>query len=131
MVLPRSAAVSQRSSVAPRRLVAVVVTYNRLDKLKPTLARFLDSPPDHLERVVVIDNASTDGTADWLAMQDDPRLAVERLPENRGGAGGFEAGMRFATERFDPDWLVLSDDDGRPAPGALAAFHALDPEAQR
>lgn len=125
MVLPRSA-VSERPPAASRRLVAVVVTYNRLDKLKTTLARFLDSPPDHLERIVVIDNASTDGTADWLTTQGDARLVVERLPENRGGAGGFEAGMRFAVKRFDPDWLVLSDDDGRPAPGALAAFQAAD-----
>ncbi len=118
--------VSAQTSVALRKLVAVVVTYNRLDKLQVTLARFLESPPAHLDRLVVVDNASSDGTGEWLAAQDDPRLVVERLAENRGGAGGFEAGMRLAVDRFDPDWLVVSDDDARPAPGALAAFHAAD-----
>lgn len=108
------------------RLVAVVVTFNRLDKLKATLARLLASPAEELAALVVIDNASTDGTADWLAAQDDARLLVRRNGENLGGAGGFEAGMRLAVDRFDPDWIVVMDDDARPLPGALAAFHALD-----
>jgi len=108
------------------RLVAVVVTYDRLAQLKTTLARLLQSPGDRLHGVVVVDNRSQDGTADWLAAQDDPRLLTHRSETNRGGAGGFEAGMRLAVERFDPDWLVVMDDDARPLPGALAAFHAQD-----
>ena len=101
------------------RLAAVVVTYNRLEQLRTTLARLLAEAVDH---VVVVDNASTRDTADWLAAQDDPRLLVLRLPENRGGAGGFEAGLAAARDAFDPDWYVLMDDDARPAPGALARF---------
>ena len=108
------------------RLVAVVVTFNRLEKLKPTLARLLETPDRQLDAVVVVDNASTDGTADWLAAQDAPRLVVHRCDTNGGGAGGFETGMRLARARFDPDWMVVMDDDARPAPGALAAFHAED-----
>jgi len=57
-----------------RSLVAVVVTYNRLDKLQATLARLLEAAPEHLSAVVVVDNASSDGTGDWLAAQMDPRL---------------------------------------------------------
>ncbi len=107
------------------RLVAVVVTHNRLAKLQVTLARLLAAPAADLDAVVVVDNASTDGTGLWLAEQEDPRLAVLAPPGNLGGAGGFETGMRWATARFDPDWMVLMDDDARPAPSALAAFHAL------
>ncbi|NRB19381.1 MAG: glycosyltransferase [Rhodobacteraceae bacterium] len=106
-------------------LVAVVVTHNRLDKLQVTLARLLDSPVAHLAAVVVVDNASTDGTGTWLAAQTDPRLLVLRNDVNIGGAGGFERGMRHAMQAYDPDWLVVMDDDGRPAPDGLAAFHAL------
>ena len=40
--------------------------------------------------------------------------------------GGFEMGMRRAMEQHQPDWLVLMDDDGRPAPDGLASFHRLD-----
>ena len=108
-----------------RKLVAVVVTYNRLDKLQVTLARLLASSATELAQVVVVDNASTDGTGDWLATQQDPRMTVLSSKVNSGGAGGFAWGMRHAMERFAPDWLVVMDDDGRPEPGALAAFHAL------
>ncbi|WP_255356595.1 glycosyltransferase [Thioclava sp. SK-1] len=107
-------------------LVAVVVTCNRLNKLQVTLARLLDCPDAQLAQVVVVDNASDDGTSEWLAGQVDPRLVVLRETVNSGGAGGFARGMRVAVERFAPDWLVVMDDDGRPEPGALAAFHALD-----
>jgi len=107
-------------------LVAVVVTHNRLDKLRVTIARLLDSPPALLDMVVVVDNACTDGTADWLSRQSDARLSVLCCDTNLGGAGGFEAGLRAAISRYDPDWVLLMDDDGRPEPDALADFHQLD-----
>jgi len=106
-----------------RSLVAVVVTYNRLDKLQATLARLLEAAPEHLSAVVVVDNASSDGTGDWLAAQMDPRLHVLTNAANVGGAGGFEAGMKHAVGALDPDWIVVMDDDAHPSPGALAAFH--------
>ncbi|WP_374290863.1 glycosyltransferase [Paenirhodobacter enshiensis] len=106
------------------RLNALVVTFNRLDQLQVTVARLLDSPAAELERVLVFDNASTDGTREWLDAQSDPRLEVVHNPVNLGGAGGFEAGMRLVHDRHDPDWLLIMDDDARPEPGALAAFHA-------
>lgn len=119
-----------RSGGAPARaapgLVAVVVTHNRLAQLRVTLGRLLDSPAGVLAGVVVVDNLSGDGTGDWLAGQGDPRLVVLRPDRNLGGAGGFEAGMRLAVDRFDPDWLVVMDDDARPHPGTLAAFAAMD-----
>ncbi|CUH51502.1 glycosyltransferase [Shimia marina] len=108
------------------RLVAVVVTYNRLEQLKITIARLLESPAEHLSAIVVADNASNDGTQEWLETVSDPRVYIERLNKNGGGAGGFEAGMRRAMQDCDPDWLVVMDDDGRPRPGAFAAFHRLD-----
>jgi GT2 family glycosyltransferase len=110
-------------------LVAVVVTFNRLDQLKITLKRLMAERVDH---IVVADNASSDGTASWLAEQTDPRLRVITLADNLGGAGGFEAGMAAARELFDPDWIVLMDDDARPYPGALSVFRdkpvTLEPE---
>ena len=76
-----------------------------------------------MDRVIVVDNASTDDTAAWLAGQGDPRLQVLRLAQNSGGAGGFAAGMAAATELSPaPDWILLLDDDAHPRPGALAQF---------
>ncbi|PJF11314.1 glycosyltransferase [Pseudorhodobacter sp. MZDSW-24AT] len=106
-------------------LVAVVVTFNRLPQLRQTLAALLAHPPEVLGAVMVVDNASTDGSADWLGSCLDARLRVERLARNVGGAGGFAHGLARAQAVYDPDWIVVMDDDARPAPGALAQFHAL------
>jgi GT2 family glycosyltransferase len=111
----------------PHRLVAIVVTHNRLDQLRVTLARLLEADAETLAGVVVVDNVSTDGTPEWLATQDDPRLAVLRSETNLGGAGGFERGIGHAMDHLSPDWVVVMDDDARPEPGALARFHALAP----
>lgn len=104
-------------------LAALVVTHSRLEKLRQTVQRLLAEPVDH---VLIFDNASTDGTAEWLASVKDPRLQVIHNPQNIGGAGGFSNGMAKAVQLFDPDWLVVMDDDGRPAPGALTAFRQAD-----
>jgi len=106
------------------KLVAIVVTHNRLGQLKKTLAALLATPQQHLDAVVVFNNASTDGTESWLQTLQDPRVLTETAAENIGGAGGFEAAMRLAVKLYSPDWVVLMDDDGRPEPGALCAFQA-------
>lgn len=110
---------------APARasIAALVVTHDRLAKLRVTVARLLAEDLDH---VVVFDNASGDGTAEWLAGLADPRLTVLRHPQNLGGAGGFARGLRHVAEVLDPDWTVVMDDDGRPVAGCIARFRALD-----
>lgn len=104
-------------------LCAVVVTYNRFAQITKTVERLLAEP---LDRLVVVDNGSTDGTREWLAAQQDARLDVLEMAQNLGGAGGFEAGLRHAVAQYDPDWIVVMDDDARPEPGALAAFRAAE-----
>jgi len=108
-------------------LVAIVVTFNRLHQLHISLPALREQEVDH---IIVVDNASTDATPDWLAGQADGRVQVVTLSENTGGAGGFEAGMAHAAATTDPDWVVLMDDDARPEPGTLARFrsktHALE-----
>jgi GT2 family glycosyltransferase len=105
------------------KLVAIVVTHDRIDKLKRTITRLLD---EDCAAIVVVDNASGDGTGAWLRGIDDARLDILSSDINLGGAGGFEAGMRRAVARHDPDWLVVMDDDARPEPGTFAAFRAGD-----
>ena len=91
-------------------VVAVVVTWNRRDLLVECLAalRAQTLPPTHL---VVVDNASTDGTAELLAAE--PGLEVVTLSANTGGAGGFAAGIELALT-FGPDLVWLLDDDTVP-----------------
>ncbi len=106
------------------RLVAVVVTYQRLEKLQATLARLLISSEYHLSHVVVVDNASHDGTAEWLESVSDPRVVVLRQSSNIGGAGGFSVGVRYAHTELDADWVLVMDDDARPNVGTIEKFHS-------
>lgn len=110
------------SGRAATRLAAVVVSHNRKHQLRRTVVRLLEEGVDHL---IVVDNASTDGTRDWLARQRDPRLHMILNTRNEGGAGGFERGLRAAVTLHDPDWVVVMDDDARPRPGTVARFRAL------
>lgn len=98
-----------------RRIAAVVVTFNRLPLLQRLVDRLREVPG--LAEVIVVDNASTDGTGDWLDDQHD--LVRRRLDRNRGGAGGFHEGLRLAMERgAELAWLM--DDDGLPDADCLA-----------
>lgn len=110
--------------MAERQTVAaLVVTHNRLDKLRVTVARLL---AEELDYILIFDNASADGTRAFLEGIDDPRLVAISHGQNLGGAGGFEQGLRFAARELRPDWIVVMDDDGRPYPGAIARFRAMD-----
>ena len=117
---------SGRNITKKGSLVAVVVTFNRLEKLKVTVERLLAAPLTQLSHVLVVDNGSSDGTAGWLDGIEDPRLVILHHQENLGGAGGFETGMRKAVADFDPDWMVLMDDDARPSIDALDRFQSID-----
>ncbi|WP_127480784.1 glycosyltransferase family 2 protein [Nocardioides pantholopis] len=102
----------------------VVVTYNRADLLERMLAGLsaLEHVPD---AVIVVDNATTDHTAQVLAEATTPNLQVIRTEENVGGAGGFHRGVRSAYDQgFDRIWLM--DDDVVPAPDCLSVLMAAD-----
>ncbi len=105
------------------KLVAIVVTYNRKVLLQRCLNALLaQSIP--LDRIFVVDNASTDGTAEMLASpsyRDDLCIQCERLDENIGGAGGFAEGMRRAHD-WGADWMWIMDDDAAPTSDALEAL---------
>lgn len=101
-------------------VVAVVVTYNRKELLAECLEAILAQTrvPDV---VVLVDNASTDGTHDYVAergLLDDPRMVYHAMKTNTGGSGGFHAGMGLAMG-YDPAWVWVMDDDTIPTPGAL------------
>lgn len=99
-------------------VAAIVVTYNRQAKVGNTLDHILAQTrsPDW---IIVVDNASTDGTEKVLARYcTDHRVIVHRLRRNMGGAGGFFAGMSRGYE-IGADFVWLMDDDCYPHPDAL------------
>jgi GT2 family glycosyltransferase len=102
--------------VSAATVCAVVVTRDRRALLRECLSALQGQtrPPDD---ILVVDNASSDGTSEMLAA-DFPEVRVRRLDTNEGGAGGFHEGMRDAYEG-EFEWLWVMDDDTIPTPTAL------------
>ncbi|MDI3330867.1 MAG: glycosyltransferase [Micrococcus sp.] len=90
------------------RTTVVIATRNRREELLATLHH-------HEAPVIVVDNASTDGTPDAVEAAF-PAVRVIRLRHNRG-AVARTMGARAATT----DYVAFADDDSWWAPGALAA----------
>ena len=102
-------------------IAAVVVTYNRLELLRQCVEA-LRTQTNSCD-ILIVDNASTDGTAQWLASQPD--LHYRNTGSNLGGAGGFNYGMRWAVEAgYDYVWVM--DDDTLPQPDALEKLLEAD-----
>jgi rhamnopyranosyl-N-acetylglucosaminyl-diphospho-decaprenol beta-1,3/1,4-galactofuranosyltransferase len=104
---------------ADRRIAAVVVTFNRLELLQRLIPRLAGTTG--LDEILVVDNASSDGTPEWLRAQVETSAVpvhLRRLSENTGGAGGFHDGLAWAVER-GADLVWLMDDDGLPEQSCL------------
>ena len=104
------------TSPAPdaEKVCAVVVTFNRLALLQRCIEGLSAQtrPPD---TILVVNNGSTDGTAEWLR---DRAGLLTITQENLGGAGGFFAGMRHAYDAGFT-WVWMMDDDLALPPEAL------------
>ena len=94
-------------------IIAVVVTYNRLELLKKGIQALRANTP--LTGIIVVDNGSSDGTHEWL----DKQIGLEVIhQDNVGGSGGFHTGIKAAYER-GADWVWCMDDDVFPHPNCL------------
>lgn len=100
---------------------AVVVTFNRIEKLKKSLEKFEEMPklPKYL---LVINNASSDGTKEyldqWQQIDSGLKKIVVHMDSNTGGSGGFYEGLKRSLD-LDADWVWVSDDDAYPAKDAF------------
>ena len=93
-----------------KSVIAVVVTYNRKELLKESLEALINQHYTNC-RVLIIDNASTDGTRDYINdLVDDEKVIYKNTGANLGGAGGFNYGMKEAA-KYEPDFIWLMDDD--------------------
>src|SRR4051795_3876844 len=95
------------------RVDVVIVTRNRRGSLLRTLDE-LAALPEH-PRIIVVDNASTDGTADAVGGAH-PDVDVVSLDFNAGAAGRTVGGQR----RGGP-YVAVADAHSWWAPGALSA----------
>jgi GT2 family glycosyltransferase len=94
----------------------IIPTWNMRERLERCL-QALQAQTHPADQVIVVDNHSTDDTAQTVAARY-PWVDLVRLPENRGTAGGVNAGVRAACG----DVLTTLDSDAYPQPGWLAAL---------
>src|SRR5699024_2786274 len=99
-------------------VVAVIVTYNRKELLA-TCLRAVANQTRKPDGILVVDNASSDGTREMLR-HEFPDVELLTLPTNTGGAGGFSAGINLLLEKKSADFAWLMDDDAEPKATALA-----------
>ena len=90
----------------------VITTYNRLEFLKRAIASALTQTLSC--EIIVVDNASTDGTQDYIKGLGD-RIIYHRNSTNAHHAGAVNEGVRLATG----DWIKFVDDDDYLAPNCL------------
>ncbi len=100
------------------RVLIIIVTFNKKDYVA-ALLRSLARLAYTNHELVVVDNASSDGTVELLAAEF-PGLKVIRNPENTGGSGGFNTGLAHAYGLAGYDYLWLLDNDVEVAPDALS-----------
>ena len=109
-----------------QNIAAVVVTYNRKALLKKCIDHILKQSagaPD----ILVIDNASTDGTEGFITEEykDVPEVKYYNTGANLGGAGGFSYGINKAV-CLDYEYLWIMDDDTIPEEDALSELIKAD-----
>jgi len=122
-------------------ICAVVITHNRKKLLLKCLKALLIQTHS-LDSILIIDNASNDGTENLLkdnkfiskmpksinkpfesqvtfkANNIMLKIIYVKMHQNKGGAGGFHEGIKRGYEK-GYDWLWVMDDDAEPAPNAL------------
>lgn len=109
------------------RTVAVIVTYNRKTLLIECLKHLAEQTVRDFD-IMVVDNASTDGTGQTLApLAQAGKILYLNTGANLGGAGGFSFGVKQAVEQ-GYEYLWLMDDDTLPHPDAFEKFLQADKE---
>ncbi len=96
------------STTTAAELTILIPAFNEEHGLPPTLQGLLDEPRLAGARVIVIDDGSTDKTAE-VAARFAPRVQVLRHKRNQGYGAGIKSGTRHATTR----WVAWFDADGQ------------------
>jgi GT2 family glycosyltransferase len=102
---------------------AVIVTYgNRFHLVRRVIEAVLQNG---VKKVVVVDNGmlpECSACLDALMGDSGAVINVVSLPENRGSAGGYKAGLEYAIRCTVCEYIWFLDDDNVPDDGALAAL---------
>jgi len=100
-----------------KELVAsVIVTYNNGDNIEKLLGSLLNQSKP-IEEIIVVDNASSDGTSQMIK-ENFPQVTLLANASNMGVGGGYAQGMEYAYQK-EYEWIWLLDGDSLPQTSAL------------
>lgn len=109
---PRATSLSRPGSTGEPLVSAIVVNYNGRGFVLESVQSLLDQDLDGIE-VLVVDNGSSDGSADELLSRFGDRIRLLRSARNLGFGGGNNLAIRQARGRY----LILLNNDAVAAPG--------------
>lgn len=127
VVLPTTMLVEHAIVDESLQVSVVMPTRNRRTMLERAVRSVADSQYSNWQ-LVVVDDGSTDGTPNYLASLDDPRIVVVRS-EGEGAAAARNRGLDKATGT----WVTFLDDDNVMSPfwpKAIADFGHRHPAAR-
>ena len=111
-------------------IAVVICNYNKKNYVLSCIESVLNSSFRGFD-LIVVDNASTDGSVEAIQSQYADRLTILENEENTGGSGGFHRGMKHAVDAGYKYVLCLDNDVefDKNAIGALYRFMESRPEA--
>lgn len=95
-------------------ITVVLTTYNRCRLLQRAINSVLGGNYDNFE-LIIVDNASTDGTSEVISQIKDPRVQYVRMPDNGGALSARNRGFDMA----QGEYITTLDDDDELTPDAL------------
>lgn len=105
----RKEEIEKEGTVRMKKVGVVICNYNKADAVLECIQCILDSKFRDFD-LYVVDNASTDGSAERIREKFPTELELIVNPENLGGSGGFNAGLRAAYAR-GYSFLMCVDND--------------------
>jgi glycosyltransferase involved in cell wall biosynthesis len=97
-----------------KRITVIIPTYNRADKIIPSIQSVLDQSYGDFE-LIIVDDSSTDDTEAVITSIPDDRIVYFKLSENKGAAGARNAGVEHA----ESEYIAFHDSDDRWLPDKL------------
>src|SRR4051812_42658085 len=110
----------EEGMIGSARVVVVVPAYREA----PRIARVLRTMPTAVDEIIVVDDASDDGTADAARAVGDPRVVVVIHRKNQGVGAAIVTGYKEALTRTQApcDAFVVMAGDGQMDPDDLPAL---------
>lgn len=115
--------VAATDDIPQPKVAVIIITWNSVELSKRCVQSVLDDPLAPDIDVILVDNASTDETPQWLdEVEHEPRVRIIRNPDNRGFATACNQGLAAGAEN-DADILVILNNDIVVTPGWATTLH--------